>query len=345
MPLVKNSPLPTFERLQQEGRQVLDPDRAAHQDIREMHVGFLNIMPDAALEATERQFLRLIGESNLIAQIHIHPFTLPMIQRGPEAQAHIDQYYERFEDLQRDGLDALIITGTNPVSYPDIADKTFWHPLTDLIDWAKDNVASTMCSCLTSHVVMTHNYAQKPTWHDDKRWGVYPHRITEDRHPLVRGMNTKFDVIHSRHRDVTQTQFEEAGLRVLVKNNDVGVHLATSPDGFRQVFLQGHPEYDMLSLLKEYKREVTNFAEGKRADYPPPPANYFGKEALAIIEAHKGKDFSEDALIKTLDNTWTDSARSLIAAWIGLVYQVTNVDRRKLFMDGVDPEDPLGLKK
>lgn len=345
MPLVKNSPLPTFERLQQEGRQVLDPDRAAHQDIREMHVGFLNIMPDAALEATERQFLRLIGESNLIAQIHIHPFTLPMIQRGHEAQAHIDTYYERFEDLQREGLDALIITGTNPVSYPDIADKSFWHPLTDLIDWAKDNVASTMCSCLTSHVVMTHNYAQKPTWHDDKRWGVYPHRITEDRHPLVRGMNTKFDVIHSRHRDVTQAQFEEAGLRVLVKNNDVGVHLATSPDGFRQVFLQGHPEYDMLSLLKEYKREVTNFAEGKRGDYPPPPANYFSKDALAIIEAHKGKDFPEEALIKTLDNTWTDSARSLVAAWIGLVYQVTNVDRRKQFMDGVDPNDPLGLKK
>lgn len=353
MPLVKNSALPTYDRLSHEGRQVLDAERASHQDIRELHVGLLNIMPDAALEATERQFMRLIGESDRIVQIHVHLFTLPLIKRGAEAQAHIDTYYESFDDLKKAGLDALIITGTNPVAYPDIAEKEFWQPLIDAMNWAKENVTSTLCSCLTSHVAMIHTYGQKPLWHDDKRWGVYTHRVKDNNHPLVRGMNTKFDVIHSRHRNVTREQFEKAGLRVLVENSDVGVHLAASPDGFSFLFLQGHPEYDIFSLLKEYKREVSNFIEGKRSDYPPPPANYFNENAHKIAERHKqailadNKDlpFPEDEIAATLDNTWTDSARSLVATWIGLVYQVTNVDRRKPFMDGVDPEDPLGLKR
>lgn len=352
MPLVRNSELPTFQRLEKEGRQVLDPERAAHQDIRELHIGFLNMMPDAALEATERQFMRLIGESDRIVQIHVHPFTLPMIERGTAARIHINRYYEQFSDIKNQGLDALIVTGTNPVSYPDISEREFWQPLIDTLQWAHENVASTLCSCLTSHVMMVHQYGQKPTWHDTKRWGVYPHRVVDYAHPLIRGMNTKFDVIHSRHRDVEKEQFEKAGLKVLVENPQVGVHLATSPDGFRTLFLQGHPEYDMYSLLKEYKREVFNYVDGKRSDYPDPPANYLSEDGLAIIAAHKQAvlngekkhEFPEDEIAATLDNTWTDSARSLLATWIGLVYQVTNVDRKKQFMDGVDPDDPLGLK-
>ena len=67
MPIVAYSDLPTFDRLRQQGETVLSPDRAAQQDIRELHIGVLNMMPDAALAATERQLFRLIGESNQIA--------------------------------------------------------------------------------------------------------------------------------------------------------------------------------------------------------------------------------------------------------------------------------------
>ena len=56
MPLVAHSDLPTFARLAQEGEDVLNVERAQHQDIRELHIGLLNMMPDAALAPTERQF-------------------------------------------------------------------------------------------------------------------------------------------------------------------------------------------------------------------------------------------------------------------------------------------------
>ena len=76
MPLIAHSKLPTFSRLEAMGMMVLPPDRALHQDFRELHVGLLNMMPDGALEATERQFYRLVGQSNQVAQFYMHPFTL-----------------------------------------------------------------------------------------------------------------------------------------------------------------------------------------------------------------------------------------------------------------------------
>ena len=77
MPLVEHIPLPTFERLRELGQDVLSLPAALKQDIRELHIGLLNMMPDAALQVTEQQFMRLIGSSNQIAQIYVHPFSVP----------------------------------------------------------------------------------------------------------------------------------------------------------------------------------------------------------------------------------------------------------------------------
>ncbi|MEE9423437.1 MAG: homoserine O-succinyltransferase, partial [Methylococcales bacterium] len=103
MPLVAHVELPAFHRLKQEGHRILEQNYALQQDIRELHIGLLNMMPDAALEATERQFLRLVGGCNQIAQFHIHLFTIEGVERGQEAQAHIDAYYESFESIQQQG--------------------------------------------------------------------------------------------------------------------------------------------------------------------------------------------------------------------------------------------------
>ena len=99
MPLVANSNLPTYQRLRDQGVIVLDPERAHHQHIRVLHIGLLNMMPDTALAATERQFFRLIGESNPIAQIHMHPFSLPELPRSKSAAAYVAEHYETFEQI------------------------------------------------------------------------------------------------------------------------------------------------------------------------------------------------------------------------------------------------------
>jgi len=144
MPLVEHLDLPTFSRLREQGHEVLPLDRAVHQDIRELHIGFLNMMPDTALVATERQFIRLVGNCNRIAQFYVYPFSLPGLPRSADTLEYIEQYYCKFEDLQKQGLDALIITGAN-VANPSLEQEPFWEPLMEVMRWADQDVRLEAC--------------------------------------------------------------------------------------------------------------------------------------------------------------------------------------------------------
>ena len=352
MPLIAHSKLPSFERLKNQGETILSKGRAEHQAIRELHIGLLNMMPDAALEATERQFFRLVGHSNQIAQFYMHPFSLTSIKRGPKASEHLKTHYKTFDEIKSQGLDALIISGAN-VSATDLQLAPFYDQLKEVVDWSYENVTSTLCSCLATHAVLEFKYGQKRQPIGVKHWGVFPHKVINRSHPLVKGVNTRFDIPHSRFNEISEEQFSDAGIRVLAKSK-IGVHLAVSPDLFRLVFFQGHPEYDSISLLKEYKREVAIYLENNGSEYPPIPSNYLSLQSQAILEEYRAKldskkasidNFPEELIADKLDNTWHDSANAIINNWIGCVYQVTNEDISKPFMDGVDLSNPLNLKK
>jgi homoserine O-succinyltransferase/O-acetyltransferase len=352
MPLVAFSKLPTFKRLQQEHHGVLSLEKATHQDIRELHVGILNMMPDASLRATERQFMRLVGDCNQIVQFYVHLFTLPSIERGTDAQQWIDEYYQDFEQIKTRGLDALIISGANPVT-ESLDKEVFWPDLTQVIDWATENVTSTLCACLATHAVVQYLYDIKRQPMQKKTWGVFTHRLTGVEHPLTRHMNTRFDVPHSRFNQITSRQLKEKGLTILAKSEQVDFHLAVSPDGCRLVFFQGHQEYDGLSLLKEYKREIDRWFQGICKDYPPFPDNYFSQEVKdKLIEIKKefqhskanlqaAPEWPTKWLESRLDNTWRDTALSIFNNWLGMVYQLTSKDVKRPFMRGIDPEAPL----
>lgn len=352
MPLVAHNSLPTFETLRRDGHVVLSLDRAQHQDIRELHIGLLNMMPDAALQATERQFIHLVGSSNPIAQFFVYPFSLPGLNRGPAAKAHIERHYFRFADLAAQGLDALIITGANVIQ-PRLVDEPFWTPLIDVVSWAERNVASIFCSCLATHALVKHYYDIDRVHLPRKQWGVYTHRVTSRSHPLLRDVNTRFEAPHSRYNDISREQFESAGCSVLAES-DIGVHLAVSPDGFRVVYFQGHPEYGAVSLLKEFKREYNRFLAGERSRLPRIPDHFLTAEGEEIAQAlldklvRDGKahapQFPEETLLPHCDNTWGDTGKAIVNNWLGLVYQLTNLDRQQQFMEGVDPDDPLQLR-
>ena len=355
MPLIANSNLPSFDRLREEGQEVLAPGRAQHQDIRELHIGILNMMPDAALEATERQFLRLVGSCNRIAQFHTHLFTFPEIPRDQKYKDHIEAYYQDFQSLKREGLDAIILSGANPAQSR-IEDEPFWNPLMEVIEWANENVCSVMCSCLASHAVVQKLWGIHRYKLADKRWGVYSNRITKQKHPLIANINTRFDAPHSHVYEVNANQLTEKGLNVLAESKQADLHLAVSPDGLRFLLFQGHPEYDAVSLLKEYKREVVRYVDGIRDSYPPYPDNYFFEDAREILEHYKQRverargdyrdllPFPEQELADLVDNTWSDTGKAIVNNWLGLVYQVADRERGKVFMKGVDSADPLGLR-
>jgi homoserine O-succinyltransferase len=189
----------------------------------------------------------------------------------------------------------------------------------------------------------------------EKKWGVYSHRIARNDHPLMRDINTRFDAPHSRYNEVRKVDLENAGIVVLAESPAAGVHLAVSPDQFRIVYFQGHPEYNGNSLLKEYKREVMRYLGGETGVEPPYPENYFSAAAKDIVVrylAYAGEaaarkaaipPFPEQALEALVDNTWGDTGKSIVNNWLGLVYQTTNLDRHLQFMSDVDPQDPLQI--
>ncbi len=355
MALVAHTNLPTFESLRKQGQNVLTLERAQAQDIRELHIGLLNMMPDTALRVTEQQYMRLVGSCNQIVQFYVHPFSVPGLPRSPETQAYIDEFYADFDQLRETGLDALIISGAN-VTEPSIESEPFWNPLQEVIGWAAEHVTSILCSCLASHALVKFLYQIDRHGLSDKQWGVYNHRVRVRSHPLLQNINTRFDVPHSRWNMVTHDDLAAAGLRILVESDAAGVHMFVSPDQLRMVYMQGHPEYDYNSLLKEYKREVIRFLN-KEIDAPPPyPEHYFSEKAVHLAEAYLKQahvaralgepipDFPEGDFAALLDNTWGDTGKALFNNWLGLVYQLTNVDRRIPFAPGIDPSDPLGLR-
>jgi len=355
MPVIAHSALPSFDVLRARGEMILPLDVALRQDIRELHIGLLNMMPDAALRPTEQQFIRLLGSANQIVQIYVHPFTVPGLARAPETQAYIDEYYEPFEKLRDDGLDGLIVSGAN-VTNPSLDLETFWNPLQEVIGWASEQVTSVLCSCLATHALVRLSYGVDRRPLLGKRWGVFPHRAIRRDHPLLHGANTRFDVPHSRWNEISSAQLEAAGVHVLVESEDGDFHLGTSPDGIRIVYMQGHPEYDRTSLLKEYKREVIRYLSGELEKIPPYPENYLPPEGAriarryleaAIAAQERGEAvpaFPESAIEPLLDNTWTDTGKVIFNNWLGLVYRLTALERGRPFAPGIDPDDPVGFR-
>jgi homoserine O-succinyltransferase len=203
---------------------------------------------------------------------------------------------------------------------------------------------------------MEFRYGQQRHPQQLKKWGVFKHSLTAVRHPLTVDINSRFDVPHSRWNAIHPEQFEACGLPILVTEEDDGcVHLATSQDGIRIVFFQGHPEYDTISLLKEFKRDVFRFISGELAQFPPFPENYFGPFEAAVLREYRfnllramsaGRqlpEFPEDIVSRQLNNSWCDTADAVVGNWLGLIYQLTHRDRKKPFMEGTNLNNPLGL--
>jgi len=322
VPIVPNSGWPAFDRLNVEGIDVASRDDG----LEDLRIGLLNLMPDAALAATDRQFLRLVSAYASRANLHVFPFTLAVGHRSESAQDYVAEHYVEFDDLKRDGLDALVITGANPVHF-ELSDEPFWESLTEVFDWADTDVNSTLCSCLATHAVLEHRGLVKRAKLTHKRWGVYEHLTVATDHPLLAGLTEPVEAPHSHWFDMTAQDLEQVGLAVLVSSDEAGVHMASSADGFQYVFFQGHPEYDDISLGKEYKREVARYIAGER-EYPEFPANYFDEEAMEVLEEHRDRvetvhesgvnypDFPEEAVFRHWSPIWSRQGQTIYFNWL-----------------------------
>lgn len=324
MPLLAHIPLPAFARLAGEGVTVVAP---TDWDGPVLRVGLVNTMADGALEATERQFLRLLAAGAPDHGVELHPCELPEIPRGAEARRHCAAHYRSLAGLRAVRPDALIVCGAN-VADPDLERLFYRESLIAVIAWAEAEVPLTLFSCLATHGVLHFRHGKPRRQLTVKRWGLFPHRVATPRHRLTAGLTDGLMVPHSRWNDVPAADFVDAGLEVLVVDaEDGGVHLAATPDG-RRAFMQGHPEYDPVSLLKEHKREVGRFLAGERGDYPDVPVGIVDEVGLVKLECyrdevlagrHRGAAplaYPEAAVASCLRDSWRVDTERFFAAWL-----------------------------
>ncbi|WP_426612884.1 homoserine O-succinyltransferase MetA [Bradyrhizobium sp. McL0616] len=262
-----------------------EADLARDQSGTELTIGLINNMPDPALKATERQFMKLLQAAAGPRRIRFHCFSLPSVRRSPEAMWHVESEYSDLSGLKRQKFDGLIVTGAEPVA-PELDQEPYWRDLTDLIDWARTNTRSTIWSCLAAHAAVLHLDRIERQRLPSKCHGIFDcEAVTSD--SLTRETPAPLKVSHSRLNEVTERDLSQAGYRVLTRSAQAGVDIFVRQYASRFVFFQGHPEYDGLSLQREYLRDIGRYLARERENYPHLPVSYFDaatEERLARFE-------------------------------------------------------------
>ncbi|MGX1318608.1 homoserine O-succinyltransferase [Bradyrhizobium sp. USDA 377] len=251
----------------------------------ELSIGLINNMPDPALKATERQFMKLLQAAAGPRRIHFHCFSLPSVKRSPEAKWHVESEYSDLADLKRGRFDGLIVTGAEPVA-PELHQEPYWRDLTDLIDWARTNTRSTIWSCLAAHAAVLHLDGIERRRLPAKCHGIFDcEAVVGD--SLTHAVPAPLKVSHSRLNEIVESDLVQAGYQVLTRSAEAGVDVFVRQYASRFVFFQGHPEYDALSLQREYLRDIGRYLARERETYPHAPVSYFDavtEEKLARFE-------------------------------------------------------------
>ncbi len=300
MPIKIQNNLPVKEILEKENIFVMDEHRAAHQDIRPIQILILNLMP--LKEDTELQLLRSL--SNTPLQVDVAFMKTSTHESKHTSVSHLNQFYQNFWEIKDRKFDGLIITGA-PVEQMEFEEVDYWDELVEIMDWSTRNVTSTIFLCWGAQAGLYHFFGLPKVPLEQKLFGLYWHRTSNRKIPLVRGFDDAFLAPHSRHTDVPMEQIRRCKeLTVLAESKEAGLFLAMAHEG-RQIFVMGHPEYDRMTLDKEYKRDLD---KGLTIQVP---ANYY---------------VDGDPSQKP-DLLWRATANNLYTNWLNYyVYQMTPYD-------------------
>ncbi|HJC51234.1 MAG TPA: homoserine O-succinyltransferase [Candidatus Anaerostipes avistercoris] len=297
MPIRIDNDLPAKAILEEENIFVMDKERACTQDIRPLQIVILNLMPNKM--DTELHLLRSL--SNTPLQLDITFLQTESYVPTHVPGSHLEKFYHYFSEIQDHKYDGLIITGA-PVELKEFEEVAYWEEVAKIMEWSKTHVTSTLHICWAAQAGLYYHYGIKKHVLDKKISGVYEHHPLHNKIPLVRGFDDKFFVPHSRNTGVDGDAIHRnKELIVAAESDETGPYLILNQDG-SQIFVTGHPEYDVMSLDQEYWRDV------KKGLNPEIPKNYY-----------KDNDPAKGPV-----KSWRCHANAMYSNWLNYyVYQVT----------------------
>ncbi|MDO5532958.1 homoserine O-succinyltransferase [Sutterella sp.] len=304
MPVILPRSLPAYTRLGEENVFVMTPERARTQDIRPLEIAVLNLMPTKI--TTETQIARLLANSPL--QVNLTLMQTKSHRATHVSGDHLDAFYTTFDEVRHRRFDGMIITGA-PIEQYEFEDVKYWEELTEILDWTRTHVFSTMHLCWGAFAGLWHHFGIRKKPLAEKLFGLFEHEVMRPNNPLVRGFDDVFLAPHSRHTGLNLRDLEATpALRVLAGSRRTGPFLMSTENG-RQIFVTGHPEYDLLTLDAEYRRDL---AKGL---------------AIAVPENY----YPDDDPNRTPRFRWRGHAHLLYSNWLNYyVYQTTPYDLDEL---------------
>ena len=297
MPIKIQKDLPAKAVLESENIFVMDEDRALSQDIRPLEILILNLMP--VKEETETQLLRALSNSPL--QVDLTFLMLSSHVSKNTSMSHLNKFYVEFKEIRKKRYDGMIITGA-PVEHLEYEEVNYWEELKMMMEWSKTHVTSTLHICWGAQAGLYYHYGIPKYPRKEKLSGIYEHQVLKRKVPLIRSFNDTFMAPHSRFTEVRREDIRKhPELIIVAESREAGVFLAMSRDG-KQIFIQGHPEYDRMTLNNEYRRDL-----GKGMN-PAIPRNYYPDD-----------DPNETPVL-----SWRNTGNTLYSNWLNFyVYQIT----------------------
>jgi homoserine O-succinyltransferase len=294
-----------------------------------LHIGLVNNMADAAMAATERQFLTLLEAAAGDMLVHVTLYALPEVERKPFGQRRVSSFYYGIEQLWEQPPekcpDALIVTGREPRT-PKLRDEAYWPSFTRVLVWAQEHARSAVWSCLAAHAAVLALDGIERVRSPHKHFGIFTCGQAAS-HALLAGAPASLRFPHSCWNRVSAGQLAAKGYQVLTRTKDGDVDTFVKEDTGLFVFFQGHPEYESETLLGEYRRDVGRYLKGEMETYPLLPLDYFEEETertLRDIEARARASRQENLLGEVsavlnsirIHNTWRSTAVLIYRNWL-----------------------------
>jgi len=250
MPLRIPDQLPAIDILKQENIFVMNNTRAHTQDIRPLRIVILNLMPLKI--TTETDLLRLLSNTPLQLDITFMKLNSHTPKNTPIE--HMMMFYKDFEILRKLKFDGMIVTGA-PVEQLDYEQVRYWDEITSIFDWARTNVTSTLYICWAAQAGLYYYYGIPKYPLPKKKFGVFPHRLSDNRLPIFRGFDDVFMMPHSRHSEVRSADIlRDERLKIIAESPECGPSIIMARGG-REFFITGHLEYAPYTLDNEYRRD------------------------------------------------------------------------------------------
>jgi homoserine O-succinyltransferase len=305
MPIKIPPALPAYNTLSEERVFVITDDRAAHQDIRPLKVGIVNLMPTTV--DTEIQLLRLLGNTPL--QVDISFLRMGTHESRNAPPGHLEKFYLSAAEIMSLGIrfDGLIITGA-PVETLAFEKVDYWNELADILDYSAAHIWSVMHICWGAQAGLYRRYGIPKRELPAKLFGIFPHQVNERHSPLFRGFDDEFLAPQSRHTACDRDAIAaEPALTIQSETPETGVFIVTAREG-REIYVTGHLEYDPLTLDKEYRRDLS---KGLSISIPK---NYYPKDDPSLAPVVR----------------WRAHAHLFFSNWLNYVYQGTPYNLEEL---------------